>query len=272
VVIIEPRRPWALPNFSEIWANRELLYFLTWRDIKVRYKQTLLGVAWVIIQPIATMLIFTLLFGRLAGMDQRTGGIPYPIFAFTGLLPWTFFSTALATSSNSLVGNAHLISKVYFPRVIIPAATVGASLVDFGLSFLVFIGLMAYYGVGLTSRIVLLIPLIILVVIFALGVGLLLSSINVKYRDIRHAVPFIIQVWMFASPVLYPLGLVPGRWRSLLALNPMAGIIEGFRAVLLGNIAIPWNNLGLSALISLVVLIGSLLIFRRLEKSFADEV
>ena len=272
VVTIRPRRAWEFPDFSEIWSHRELLYFLTWRDIKVRYKQTLLGVTWVIIQPVATMLIFTLLFGRLAGLDQRTGGVPYPIFAFTGLLPWTFFATAVAASSNSLVGSAHLISKVYFPRLIIPAATIGAGLVDFGLSFAVFVAMMAYYGVGLTWGVLLLLPLVALVVVLALGVGLLLSALNVRYRDIRHALPFMIQIWMFASPVIYPLGMVPARWRWVLALNPMTGVIEGFRAALLGSGEVPWVALAISAAVALMLLICSLLAFRRLEKSFADEV
>jgi lipopolysaccharide transport system permease protein len=271
-VIIEPRRNWDLPDFGEVWTHRELLYFLTWRDIKVRYKQTVLGVAWVIIQPVATMLIFTLLLGRLAGIDQRTGGIPYPIFAFTGLLPWTLFSTAVSVSSNSLVGNSHLISKVYFPRVLIPTASVAASLVDFALSFLVLIALMAYYGVGLTSRVLLLVPLTALVVMLSLGVGLLLSALNVKYRDIRHGVPFVLQIWMFASPVLYPLSLVSGRWALLLSLNPLAGVIQGFRAALLGRGEIPWNLLAASSATALIILLCSLLVFRRLEKIFADEV
>ena len=261
-----------MPNFSEIWVNRELLYFLTWRDIRIRYKQTLLGVAWVIIQPLATMVIFTLLFGKLAGLDQRTAGVPYPIFAFAGLLPWTFFATAVTASSNSLVSNAHLISKVYFPRVIIPAASIGAGLLDFGLSFTVFIGMMVYYRVSLTGKALLLLPLVALVVLLALGVGLMLSALNVKYRDIRHALPFIVQLWMFASPVIYPLGMVPARWRSLLALNPMAGVIEGFRAALLGSGEMPWNTLAISTAVALLLLICSLFAFRRLERSFADEV
>jgi lipopolysaccharide transport system permease protein len=270
LITIERNRLWSVQDLRDIWANRELLYFLTWRDIKIRYKQTLLGVAWVIIQPVATMLIFTLLFGRLAGLDQRTGGIPYPIFAFAGLLPWTFFASAVGSSSNSLVNNSTLISKVYFPRVIIPAATIGGGLVDFGLSFAVFMGLMVYYGVGLTWRVLLLIPLVVLVVVLALGVGLLLSALNVKYRDIRHALPFVIQLGMFASPVIYPLGIVPARWRSILALNPLAGIIEGFRAALLGSGGIPWGGLAVSVGITVSLLILSAYVFRRVERDFAD--
>jgi lipopolysaccharide transport system permease protein len=270
LITIERSKSWSIADSRDLWAYRELLYFLTWRDIKVRYKQTLLGVAWVIIQPVATMLIFTLLFGRLAGLDQRTGGVPYPIFAFTGLLPWTFFSAAVAASGNSLVNNTHLISKVYFPRVMIPAATVAAGLLDFGLSFAVYIGMMAYYGVGVTWRVLLLLPLVALVVVLALGVGLLLSAVNVKYRDIRHALPFTMQIWMFASPVIYPLGIVPARWRSLLALNPMAGVIEGFRAALLGSGDIPWTALATSATITIALLILSAYVFRRVERGFAD--
>lgn len=271
VVIIEPRRPWGLPDFSEFWAYRELLYFLTWRDLKVRYKQTALGVLWVIIQPFLTMLIFTLLFGRLAGLEDKTGGIPYPIFAFAGLLPWTFFAAAVMNSGNSLVGSAHLISKVYFPRMIIPAAAVAAGLVDLGLSFVLLAALMTYYGVALTWGLLLLPILVLMVVLLALGVGMLLSGLNVKYRDIRHTLPFLLQIWMFVSPVIYPTTIVPEAWRWVLALNPMAGIIEGFRAVLFGS-RIDWKILSISATVTIVLLVYSAFAFRRMEKSFADVI
>src|SRR5437764_243350 len=247
VIIIERAQSWGAVNLRELWAHRELLYFLTWRDLKVRYKQTALGVLWVILQPLLTMLVFTLLFGRLAGFDERTGGIPYPIFAFAGLLPWTFFSTAITNSGNSLVGSAHLITKIYFPRMIIPAAAVAAGLVDFALSFTILAALMVYYGVGVTWGLLLLPVLMILVTLLALGVGMLLSALNVKYRDIRQVLPFMVQIWMFLSPVIYPSALVPGKWRWVFALNPMTGIIEGFRAALFGRTQIEWNILAVSA-------------------------
>jgi homopolymeric O-antigen transport system permease protein len=271
LIIIERSRSWRPADLSELWAYRELLYFLIWRDVKVRYKQTLLGVVWVIIQPLATMLIFTLLFGRLAGLETRTGGIPYPLFAFAGLLPWTFFSNAVSNSSNSLVTSAQLITKIYFPRMIIPAAAVTAGLVDFALSFVVLAVLMAYYRVSVTWSLLLLPALIAFVVLLALGVGMLLAGLNVKYRDVRHAVPFAMQIWMFASPVIYPTTLVPERWRWVLALNPMTGIIEAFRAVLFGS-RIDWNLLAFSAAVTLALLIYSCFAFRRMEKSFADVI
>jgi lipopolysaccharide transport system permease protein len=254
------------------WSYRELLYFLTWRDVKVRYKQTLLGVLWVVIQPLVTMLIFTLLFGRLAGLEGRTGGIPYPLFAFAGLLPWTFFANAVTNSSNSLVTNSQLITKIYFPRMIIPTAAVSANLVDFALSFAVLAALLAYYHVSATWNLLLLPALVALVVLLALGIGMFLAALNVKYRDIRHAVPFVVQIWMFVSPVIYPTTLVPERWRWVLALNPMTGIIEGFRAALFGRTQVEWKLLAISGAISLVTFIFSLFAFKRMEKSFADVI
>ncbi|HEY3038992.1 MAG TPA: ABC transporter permease [Pyrinomonadaceae bacterium] len=271
LIIIERSHSWNAINLQELWAYRELLYFLTLRDIKVRYKQTLLGAAWAIIQPLLTMLIFTLFFGRLAGLENRTGGIPYPIFSFVGLLPWTFFANAVTSSSNSLVNSVHLVTKIYFPRMIIPAAAVAAGLVDFALGFIILAILMAYYGVAITSSLFWL-PLVIgLLVILALGIGMFLAALQVKFRDIRHALPFVVQIWMFTSPVIFPTSLIPDKWRWLLALNPMSGIIEGFRAILLGRV-IDWNLLGVSAAISLVLLISSGYAFRRMERSFADVI
>lgn len=272
LIVIEPSKSWAAINISDLWVYRELLYFLVWRDVKVRYKQTALGVLWVIIQPLLTMLVFTLLFGRLAGFDARTGGLPYPIFAFAGLLPWTFFATAVTNSGNSLVGSAHLISKIYFPRMIIPAATVAAALVDLTFSFAVLAALMLYYRVAVTWGILLLPLLVVLVTIFALSVGMLLSAVNVKYRDIRHVLPFLLQIWMFASPVIYPATMLPERLRWVLALNPMTGIIEGFRASLFGRKEMEWGVLAFSAVITAVLFIYSALAFRRMEKSFADVI
>lgn len=268
LVTIEPTRSWAALNLRDLWAYRELFYFLTWRDVKVRYKQTLLGAAWAILQPVCSMIIFTLIFGRLAGIP--TDGIPYPIFAYAGLLPWLFFSNAVTNSGNSLVGSAHLITKVYFPRMLIPGAAVAAGLVEFGIAFTVLIGLMAYYGIGLTWNILMLPALVLLATLLATGVGMLMSALNVKYRDVRFALPFIIQLWFFSSPIIYPASFLK-KWQFLLILNPMAGIIEGFRASLFGR-AFNWTALGVSAAITLCVLVYSAYTFRRMEKSFADVI
>ncbi|MCI0559447.1 MAG: ABC transporter permease, partial [Nitrososphaera sp.] len=233
LITICPSPKWAALNLHDLWEYRELLYFLTWRDIKVRYKQTILGAAWAIIQPLSTMLIFTLFFGKLAGIPSE--GIPYSIFAYAGLLPWTFFANAVTNSGNSLIGSANLISKVYFPRMIIPGAAVGAGLVDFAIAFTILIGLMIYYGVGVSWSLVMLPPLVLLTTLLAMGVGMWMSALNVKYRDIRYALPFMIQLWMFATPIIYPSTLVPEGWRWLLALNPLTGIIEGYRDALFGR-------------------------------------
>lgn len=272
LVTIESTKSWQALRPRELWAYRDLLYFLIWRDVKVRYKQTLLGVAWVVIQPLVSMVIFTLFFGRLAGLETRTGGIPYPVFAFAGLLPWTFFANAITASSNSLINSAHLITKIYFPRMIIPAAAVLAGLIDFALSFAVLTALMFYYRVGINWSLLLLPPLVALVVLLCLSLGMWLAAVNVKYRDIRHAVPFVVQIWMFASPVIYPTTLVPERWRWVLALNPMTGIIEGFRAALFGSKQIEWNLLAISAAITLFLFVCSTFAFKRMEKTFADVI
>jgi lipopolysaccharide transport system permease protein len=271
LITIESTSSWRPANLSELWSYRELLYFLILRDVKVRYKQTLLGALWVIIQPLLMILIFTLLFGKLAGIQARTGGIPYPIFACAGLLPWTFFASAITNSSNSLVGNAQLITKVYFPRLIIPAAAVAAGLVDLALAFVILAALMAYYGVGVTGSLLLLPMLIMLLVLFALSVGIFLAALNVRYRDVRHAVPFMLQLWMFASPVIYPATFIPESWRWVLALNPMTGIIEAFRASLFGT-RIDWKLFALSAAVTFALLIYSCVAFKRMEKSFADVI
>lgn len=267
LVTIEARKSWVALNLKEVWAYRELLFFLTWRDVKVRYKQTLLGAAWAILQPLFTMLIFSLFFGRLAGI--KSDNVPYPLFAFAGLLPWTFFSNAVTNSGNSLVASAHLITKVYFPRIIVPAAAVCAGLVDLLLGFAVLGGLMIYYGVGLSASMLLLPALVLLVTLFALGVGMLLSALNVQYRDVRHALPFAIQLWMFASPIIYPASFLPERWRPLLALNPLTGIIESFRAAIFGQ-PLKWSALAISATLTCVLLVCSAYAFRRIEKRFAD--
>lgn len=253
-------------NLKDFWNYRELLYFLTWRDVKVRYKQTLLGAAWAVLQPLLLMLIFNFFFARMAGITSGT--VPYPLFVFAGLLPWTFFANAVANSGNSLVGSTNLITKIYFPRIFIPAAAVAAGLVDFCIAFTLLIALMFYYGVGVHASLLLLPVLIILTTLLALGVGMLMSALNVKYRDIRYALPFMIQVWLFLSPVIYP---VPENWRWLLSLNPMTGIVEGFRAALFGE-PLSWLSFGVAAGITLVLLVASAFVFRRMEKSFADVI
>jgi lipopolysaccharide transport system permease protein len=270
LIKIRPHKGWVALNLSDLWVYRELLYFLTWRDIKVRYKQTLLGAAWAIIQPLFTMLLFTLFFGKLAKIPSD--GVPYPIFAYAGLLPWTFFSNAVTNSGNSLVGSSSLITKVYFPRMIIPGAAVGSGLVDFGIAFVILIGLMVYYGVPVTWSIVMLPVLVALTTLLALGVGMWTSAMNVKYRDIRYAMPFLVQLWLFASPVIYPASLMPQKWRWVLWLNPLTGIIEGFRSSLLGSNRFNWLALGLSTLMTLGALVYSAYTFRRMERVFADIV
>ena len=256
-------------NLSELWYYRELLYFLTLRDIKVRYKQTLMGLAWVIIQPLTTMLLFTLVFNRFVRLD--TGPLPYPLFALSGLLLWLFFANAVTNSTNSLVSNANLITKVYFPRLFIPAASVGAGLVDLAVAFLLLIVMFFYYGVAFTTNILLMPLFILLMTLLALAVGLLSAALTVKYRDLRHALPFIIQLWMFASPVIYPASIVPERWKWLLRINPVAGIIEGFRASLTGS-PFEWLHVLVSTAMTLALLACSIYLFRRFEDTFADVV
>jgi lipopolysaccharide transport system permease protein len=271
IVIIEASKSWVSLQLRDLWNYRELLYFLTWRDVKVRYKQTALGVAWAIIQPLFTMLIFTLFFGKLAGIEAQTGGIPYPIFAYAGLLPWMFFSNALTTSGNSLVGSAHLITKVYFPRMMIPGSAVAAGLIDFAIAFVILVILMFYYGVAPAWTALMLPVLVMLTVVLALGMGMWLSALNVKYRDVRFALPFLLQLWMFVSPLIYPSSFVPEKYRWLLMLNPLTGIIEGYRSSLFGK-PFNWTSLGVSTLIGFLLLIYSSYSFKRMERSFADIV
>jgi len=270
VTVIEPKRGWVPIDLREVWDYRELLYFLTKRDIKVRYKQTILGGLWAVIQPAFTMIVFTLFFGRLAKVPSD--GLPYPIFVYAGLLPWTYFANAVSASGNSLVGNANLITKVYFPRLMVPASAALAGLLDFFIALFVLGALMIYYqfvpGMGL-----LLFPfLVALTFLCAVGVGLWLSALNVQYRDIRYAIPFLIQIWMFLSPVIYPVSLVSEKYQWLLALNPMGGLIHAYRASLLGHQPVDWPLLGLSALIIVALFLGGLYYFRRMEKVFADIV
>lgn len=270
VTVIEPKKGWIPFDFKEFWKYKELLYFLTKRDIQVRYKQTVLGGLWAIIQPFFSMVVFTLFFGRLAKMPSD--GIPYPIFVYAGLLPWTYFANALTASGNSLVGNANLITKVYFPRLIIPMSGALAGLLDFFIAFVVLAVMMVYYGF-MPGWAILLFPLLVgLTFLCALAVGMWLSALNVQYRDIRYAIPFIVQLWMFVSPVIYPVSLVSENYRWLLALNPMGGIINAYRASLLGNQPIDWNMLGISTVIILTLFFFGLYYFKRMEQTFADVV
>jgi lipopolysaccharide transport system permease protein len=269
LIAIRPSGKWVALDLGSLWSYRELLYFLMWRDVKVRYKQTLLGAAWAVIQPLFAMAIFTLFFGRLAGVPSD--GIPYAIFVYAGLLPWMFFSNAVTNSGNSLVGSSNLISKVYFPRMIIPAAAVGAGLIDFAIALLILVVLMIYYGVAVTLHVLMFPVLVALTMLLALGVGMLMSGLNVKYRDVRHALPFVIQLWMFATPIVYPASLVPAKWRLAYALNPLTGIIEGYRCSLF-RMDFDWALVATSAGITLAILIFSAYSFRRMEKSFADAV
>jgi lipopolysaccharide transport system permease protein len=267
---IEPSKGWISLGLRDLWQYRELLFFLAWRDIKVRYKQTALGVAWAVIQPLFTMLAFTLFFGRLAKVPSD--GIPYPLFSYTALLPWQLFAYALTESSNSVVANERLITKIYFPRLVVPLASILAGLVDFAISFTLVIGMMIWYGVRPTWAVLTLPFFVIFTMATALGVGLWLSALNVQYRDVRYSLTFIVQFWLIASPVAYSSTLVPARWRPFYGLNPMAGVIEGFRWALLGKAQAPGAILWVSVLVVGVILVGGLYYYRRMEKTFADMV
>jgi lipopolysaccharide transport system permease protein len=267
---IEPSKGWISLGLKDLWQYRELLFFLTWRDIKVRYKQTALGAAWAVIQPLFTMLVFTLFFGRLAKVPSD--GIPYPLFSYAALLPWQLFAYALTESSNSVVANERLITKVYFPRLFIPMASVLAGLVDFVIAFTLVIGMMVWYGVRPTWAVLTLPFFVILAMATAFGVGLWLSALNVQYRDVRYTLNFIVQFWLFASPVAYSSTLVPARWRPFYGLNPMAGVIEGFRWALLGKSHGPGTMLWVSVAVVALIMVGGLYYYRRMEKTFADVV
>lgn len=255
---------------SEIWESRELFYFLAWRDVKVRYKQTALGVLWAVIQPLLTMGIFMLLFGRLAGIP--TDGVPPALFYFSALLPWTYVSSSVANTSMSLVGNSTLLTKIYFPRVVLPAAASLSGLVDFLIGSTLMIGLMAYYHVAPGWRLLLWPALVVLMFALALAIGMFFSAVNVKYRDVKYAIPFAIQLWMFLTPIIYPATMVPARFRWLLLLNPLSGLIDGFRGALLATRAIAWDSLGVSALLTVLMLVGATVFFRRSERIFADVI
>lgn len=269
LVVIEPGRSLAALELRDAWAHRELLYFMVWRDLKVRYKQTLLGVAWVLLQPLMMTVVFTVVLGRLIRVPSNN--VPYPLFAYSGLVLWTFFSGAILTVGNSLVGNAHLITKVYFPRLIIPVATIAARVVDLGVAFVILLGLMAYFRVGPTLNLLLVPVFLGLLALLALGFGLWTSAVNVKYRDVGLALPVLIQLWMFASPVVYGLEVVPPRWRLAYSLNPLVGVLGGFRTALFGGV-FDWPPILISAGVTLTLLVYGAYAFRNREKTFADIV
>lgn len=269
LVVIRAGGPRILGDLRELWMHRELFYFLTWRDLKVRYKQTALGAAWAILQPFLTMIIFSFFFGKLARIPSD--GIPYPIFAYAGLLPWSFFSNAVTNSGNSVIGNSNLITKVYFPRIIIPGSAVAASLFDFIIASVVLFAMMAYYGVMISWHAVILLPLILLLTLLATAVGTFMAGLNVKYRDVRHALPFFVQLWMFATPIIYPTTFVPAKWRWLLALNPLTGVIEGFRSGLFG-LKLNWSDFILATGLTAAWSGYSFYSFKRMEREFADVI
>ena len=270
VVRITPPGQWWILPFAELWAYRELIYFFVWRDIKVRYKQTAIGAAWAVLQPLLTMIVFSLFFGRLAHIPSE--GLPYPIFYYSALLPWMYFAAALQNSTTTIVENQRLVTKVYFPRLALPLASVLSGLVDFCVSFLMFIVLMLYYRIHVSWAILMFPAFLLLAVLTALGVGLWLSALNAIYRDVRYVVPFLVQFWMFASPVAYPSSLVPAKWRWLYGLNPMAGVIEGFRWSLAGRGAPPVRLIVVSSAVVLVVLLSGLAYFQKMETTMADVV
>lgn len=265
----EPQKDISL-RLKELYEYHELIYFLIWRDLKVRYKQTALGVAWAIIQPFMTMVVFTIFFGNLAKMPSE--GLPYPVFSFAALLPWQLFANAMTTSSNSLVNNRDLITKVYFPRIILPIASIVAGLVDFCIAFIVLVAMILYYGIIPSAAIVVLPFFVLLAMASALAVSMWLSALNVQYRDVRHLIPFMTQIWLFVTPIAYPSSLVPENWRFVYGLNPMAGVVEGFRWALLGKSNVSWSLVTISSLMVLFLLIGGVLYFRRMERTFADVV
>ncbi|MBI3669984.1 MAG: ABC transporter permease [Acidobacteria bacterium] len=270
VVRIAPRRGWLQLELAELWKYRELLYFFVWRDIKIRYKQTAIGAAWAVLQPFLTMVVFSLFFGALAKIPSQ--GLPYPVFYYCALLPWMYFASALQNATNTVVEHQRVITKVYFPRLVLPLASVLSGLVDFAIGFLVFLAMMLYYGIVPTRATLLLPVFLLLAVLTALGVGLWLSALNAIYRDVKYVVPFLVQFWMFASPVAYPSALVPERWRWLYALNPMAGVIEGFRWALTGHGQPPGGTLLISAGMVAVAVAGGLIYFQKMEGTIADVV
>lgn len=272
ITIIEPLEGWVSLNLREVWEYRDLLFYMTWRDITVRYKQTVLGATWAILQPLMTMVVFTVFFGELAKIPSN--GVPYPIFSYTALLPWTYFATGVTRTASVLVSNTNLIKKVYFPRLTLPLSSIVSGLPDFALSFVVLLGMVLYYGISPRWWALPLLPVFLLMaLITSLSAGLWLGALNAQYRDIRYMVPFLIQFWMYATPVIYPTSFLPERWRFVYAINPMAGVVEGFRWVLLGNGKTPDPLImAVSAIAALVLVVTGAFYFRRMEKNFADVV
>lgn len=258
---------WLDLDLKEIWVYRELLYFLTWRDIKVRYKQTAIGVVWAVLQPVLTTAIFTVIFSKFARFDSLN--FPYPLFALSGLLLWLFVNNSVTLASNSLVGNTNLVTKIYFPRLIVPTAATFSNLIDLALGFAILVGLMIYYGVNLSWQILLAPLFVALTIVLALSLGTLFSALNVRFRDVKFALPFFLQVWMFVSPIFYPSESLPEKWRTVFALNPLTGILQGFRASLFGEI-FDWKTIGIATALTFVLAIGSFFVFKRMEDDFAD--
>jgi lipopolysaccharide transport system permease protein len=267
--VLEPRHGWRQLGLGEIWAHRELLYFFIWRDLKIRYKQTVFGAAWAVMQPLLLMVVFSVTIGRLSGVGPT--GVPYPLFVFAGLIPWTLFSSSLVGASNSLVGGEAIITKVYFPRLLLPFSSVGSFVLDFAISLGALAGVMLYYGAAPTLAILWLPALTVMALVAALGVGTFLSAVNVKYRDVKYVVPFLVQLWLFGSPVVYTSSLIPSEWHAIYALNPMTGVVEGFRWALIGGPR-PDELILVSAVASVVVLLAALVYFRRVERTFADVI
>lgn len=269
--VIKPARGLSGLNLRDLWLYRELIYFLTWRDLKVRYKQSLLGAGWAILKPFLSMVVFSLIFGYLAKMPSD--GVPYPIFSYTALLPWEFFAGALSIASRSLVSNRHMITKVYFPRIVLPLSSVLAGLVDFLIAFLILIGMMIFYGIKPTTAVWTLPLFMLLALITALGVGFWLSALNVLYRDVGYVTPFLTNLWQFITPVVYPTSIIPDQLQWVIALNPMVGVVEGFRWAMLGiESAAPSSNLLISVVVALVLFVTGFFYFRRTERVFADRV
>jgi lipopolysaccharide transport system permease protein len=269
VIVIEPRHGWRDLGISELWAHRELLYYFVWRDLKVRYKQTLFGAAWALLQPVLLMIVFSVSLGRIPGVGPA--GVPYPLFLFAGLVPWTLFSQSLIGASNSLVSGEAIITKVYFPRLLLPFSAVGSFILDFVIAFVVLLVLMFAFGIAPTLSILWVPALTLMAIVTALGIGTFLAAVNVRYRDVKYVVPFLVQLWLFASPVVYTSSLIPDQWRTLYSLNPMAGVVEGFRWAIIGGPR-PDDVIVVSAAASVLMLVGGLLYFRRVERTFADVI
>jgi lipopolysaccharide transport system permease protein len=266
--IVRPSTGWAPLDILQLWRHRELVFFLAWRDVQLRYRQTLLGVGWAVLQPVLATVVFAVFFGRLGGLPSD--GLPYGLFALAGLIPWQMFSYVLLQSGNSLIENQNILRKVYFPRIIVPAASIGAGILDFTVSFAVLLLAMGWYRVGISWRLLALPPLIVLALVTALGVGLWMATLNVRFRDVRHTLPFVSQLWFFVTPVVYPVSMVPDRYRDLMGLNPMAGVVEGFRWALLGAGQVSAGLLAISTMVAGAMLVSGIVYFRRMERGFAD--